>query len=161
MNRPPGRALEEGNMVRIAFLALLLVSLGTGCITMDSTDATRDSNFLITESDDIDEPYEPKGFIRIEKSGWYLFSFFPIVSVTLDELVWELLVPEAKKRGANGVIKFQYELLPPSFWRFVSLGAVPLPDWSSKGIVTGMAVKIEKKGEGKAEDKDREPAERE
>ena len=150
-------------MVRTALFALLLMGLGTGCYVMDSTDATRDPDFFISESNKIDEPYEPMGFVRVEKTGWYLFGQWAIVSVTLDELVWECLVPEAKKRGANGVINLQYELLPPSFWRFVSVGAVPLPDWSSKGIVTGMAVKIKKKEpeKAKAPAGEREPAEKE
>jgi len=123
---------------------LLLCALGTGCVTMDSTDATRDPGFYITESPEIDEQYEPMGFVRVEKSGWSLFAVFPIVSVTLDELVWEHLVPEAKKRGANGVINLKYELHPASFWSMVSLGAVPVPDWSARGVVTGMAVRVAK-----------------
>ena len=120
---------------------------------MHSTDATRDANFYISEADDIEEDFEPMGFVRVEKVGWYIFAMFPIVSVTMDELIWELLVPEAKKRGANGIINLKYEILPPSFWRFESVGAVPLPDWSSKGVVTGMAVKIEdeEKGDNKGD----------
>ncbi|MHC4777157.1 MAG: hypothetical protein ACYTFG_01130 [Planctomycetota bacterium] len=141
-----GRQLEERRMGRAVVFSMLIAVLGAGCVSMDSTDATRDPDFYITESDTIEKPFEPMGFIRVEKVGWYLFALFPIVSVTMDELVWELMVPEAKKRGANGVINLQYELLPPSFWRFESVGAVPLPDWSSKGVVTGMAVKIEDPG---------------
>jgi hypothetical protein len=138
-------------MSRIVIPFLFIVVLGTGCITMDSTDATRDADFYITEADDLEESFEPMGFIRVEKVGWYLFAAFPIVSVTMDELVWELLVPEAKKRGANGIINLKYEILPPSFWRFESVGAVPLPDWSAKGVVTGMAVKIDDEEQGKKE----------
>ncbi|MHC5038789.1 MAG: hypothetical protein ACYTHM_15885, partial [Planctomycetota bacterium] len=93
-----------------------------------------------------DEPYKPLGFIRVEKTGWYLLATFAIFSVTMDELVWDHLVPEAKKKGANGIINLKYELFPASFWRTTSLGAAFLPDWSAKGVVTGMAVKILRKG---------------
>jgi hypothetical protein len=129
-------------MARIIVFYALVGLLSAGCVTLDSTDATRDPEFFITEAPHIDGAYEPMGFIRVEKTGWYLFALFPISSVSLDELVWEILVPEAKKRGANGVINLKYELDPPSFWSAVTLGAAFLPDWSAKGVVTGMAVKI-------------------
>jgi hypothetical protein len=108
---------------------------------VDSTDATRDPGFLITEAQEIPEPYQPLGFIRVEKFGWYLFAAFPVFSVTLDELVWDLLVAEAKERGADGVINLKYEIFSPSFWRFTVLGAAPIPDWSARGLASGMAIK--------------------
>lgn len=126
-----------------ALFAVILV-LCSGCLTIDSTAANRDPNFLITESPDIDEPYEPMGFIRAELFGWYFFAYLPIFSVTLDELIWDGIVAEAKKRGADGVINLKYDLEPPSLWRFTMLGALPFPDWSSKAVATGMAIKRKK-----------------
>lgn len=128
-------------MIRL-LLAGLLAALLAGCVTLDSTDATRDPDFYITESPTTPEPYEPLGFVRVEKTGWYLFAYLPIVSVTLNDLVWGNLVPEAKAKGANGIVNLQYDLRPASFWDVVSLGAAFLPDWSAKGVVTGMAVRF-------------------
>lgn len=127
--------------MKTLMLISIAVAAASGCTCIESTDATRDPDFLITEAPTIDENYKPLGFIRAEKSGWYLLAIFPIVSVSLDELVWEIIVPEARKRGADGIINLKYQIDPACFWRFDLLGAVPLPDWGARGLITGMAIK--------------------
>lgn len=75
------------------------------------------------------------GFISVHTSGFYLLGLIPLVPATLGE-AFSRLALEAKEMAASGVSNVQYEINPPSAFKFSTF---PIPDWSASVWLTGQA----------------------
>ena len=121
-------------------LALTVLFAGsTGCFSYDQADLTRyarEQNFPVS-------PEPPPtgttviGIAHIEQDGFYILGSIPILSVSLQSCLDEM-VKAAKKIGADGMADVCYRINSADVLKF---SVFPLPDWSANIAVTGTAYK--------------------
>ena len=131
---------------RVALLSALLFSLTTGCtvvntVQVPSVPGAPGQDVFVT-SGDITEPHEVVGMMQVHKGGVLLFGNIDVVGTDLETGFKELLIPEVKKRGGDGVVRVRYAMTQYTpFAR--AMGAIffifPLP---SGVTITGQIVKL-------------------
>jgi hypothetical protein len=125
-------------------------ALATGCtvvntVQVPSTPGTAAQGVFVT-SGDIEEPHEVIGMVQVHKGGPLLFGNIDIVGTDLETGFKEVLIPEVKKQGGDGVVRVRYAMTQYTPFARV-MGAIffifPLP---SSVTITGQVVKLKPGG---------------
>jgi hypothetical protein len=97
-------------------------------------------------SGDISEPHEVLGMVQVHKGGVLLFGNIDVVGTDLEAGFKDVLIPEVKKQGGDGVVRVRYAMTQYTPGARV-LGAIffifPLP---SSVTITGQIVKMKPGG---------------
>jgi len=132
--------------MRALLAGSLLVASSTGCtvvntVQVPSTPGTAGSDVFVT-SGDIAEPHEVLGMVQVHKGGVLLFGNIDIIGTDLEAGFKDVLIPEVKKQGGDGVVRVRYQMTQYTPGARV-LGAIffifPLP---SGVTITGQVVKM-------------------
>lgn len=117
-------------------LPILLIS-STACHSVEriSLDQLSTEHRMLLTRADPPTGSETLGFISIHTSGFYLLGFIPMAPATLKD-AFSRLAREASDMSATGVSNVQYEIQPPSPFKFSTF---PIPDWSASVWLTGQA----------------------
>lgn len=129
-------------------LALLLIAASaTGCTTIavatpKSTDPSQPGVFVTQAS--LGTPYESLGPIQATRRGALALGFFDPVGANLQDTLDQVLLPEAAKAGADGVINVRYHAttytLPAKLFGALFF-FLPLP---AEVTITGELVRLKK-----------------
>ena len=130
-------------MTRTILLSLAVIA-ASGCtvvntVTMPAEPGGKD--FFVTAGD-IKEPHDVLGAIQVTRTGVLLLGNFDIIGTDLETGFKDVLIPEAKAMGGDGVVRVRYHMTQYTPWARV-LGVIfffaPLP---SSVIITGQVVKL-------------------
>ena len=113
-------------------LAVAAVLLASGCapaarLLINPTEtAPAVEGFLVTSGDLPPDGYSPLGLVHAERRGLYLLWLAPLIRADLERAVDQVLVGEARRLGADGVINVRvaYETVPSFPTSLVTLGTV-------------------------------------
>jgi hypothetical protein len=133
--------------MRALILASALACV-TGCTMVDkvSVPAVPGGKDFFVTAGDIKEPHEVLGVIQVSRSGPLLFGNIDVVGTDLETGFNEVLIPEAKEMGGDGVVRVRYHM---DQYTIISriVGAIfffaPLP---STVTITGQVVKLKPGG---------------
>ncbi len=123
--------------------ALLLVA-SSGCtivnsVTLPSQPGTGD---VFVTAGDIAQPHDVLGLVQVKRSGVLLFGLIDVVGTDLEAGFRDVLVPEVKKMGGDGVVRVRFQMTQYTGWA-KAMGVlfffVPLP---SSVTITGQVVKL-------------------
>jgi hypothetical protein len=130
-------------MTRTILLSLAVLA-ASGCTVVNTVTLPAvpgGSDFFVTAGD-IKEPHDVLGAIQVTRSGVLLLGNFDVVGTDLETGFKDVLIPEAKAMGGNGVVRVRYHMTQYTPWAR-ALGVLfffaPLP---SSVTITGQVVKL-------------------
>ncbi len=127
-------------------LSALLLAMTTGCtvvntVQVPSVPGAAGQSVFVT-SGDITEPHEVVGMLQVHKGGVLLFGNIDVVGTDLEAGFKDVLIPEVKKQGGDGVVRVRYAMTQYTPLAR-AMGAIffifPLP---SGVTITGQIVKL-------------------
>lgn len=126
-------------MIRPILFAMLL----TGCTVVNTVTLPQPQpGDVFVTSGDITQPHEVLGLIQVQRSGVLLFGLIDVAGTDLEAGFKEVLMPEVKKMGGDGVVRVRYHMTQYTPWAHV-FGVifffVPLPSYV---VITGQVVKL-------------------
>lgn len=125
-------------------LALALGAAATGCTVVDKValPSVPGGNEPFVTAGDLAEPHEVLGAIQVSRSGPLLFGNIDVVGTKLEDGFKDVLLPEIKKMGGDGVVRVRFHQTQYTPIARV-MGAIffvfPLP---STVTITGQVVKL-------------------
>lgn len=130
-------------MIRTILLSVAFLA-ASGCTVVNTVTVPAlpgGSDFFVTAGD-IKEPHDVLGAIQVTRSGVLLLGNFDIIGTDLETGFKDVLIPEARAMGGDGVVRVRYHMTQYTPWAR-ALGVLfffaPLP---SSVTITGQVVKM-------------------
>jgi len=125
-------------------LLSLAVLAASGCTVVNTVTVPSEpggKDFFVTAGD-ITQPHDVLGAIQVTRSGVLLLGNFDVVGTDLETGFKDVLIPEAKAMGGDGVVRVRWHMTQYTPWAR-ALGVLfffaPLP---SSVTITGQVVKL-------------------
>ena len=135
-----GHARRRG----IAAAAVAATLALTGCTAVSKTTLPQrdDPRDVFVTTQDLHQPYESLGLIQVTRRGALAFGFGDPAGTDLEAAVHEMLLPQVRQMGGDGVINVRFsqtDYVLPTRILFAVLFFIPLP---SEVNVSGEVVKL-------------------
>jgi len=132
---PADQSRMQFRMLGLLLASTTALAACTTALDSDLRELLAQQNFPVTQ-DATPADADSIGMFSVTNTGFYLFSFIPMVPTSLQEAL-EAMVHRGREIGGEGIsnVTVHHELTRS----FVSLSLVFLPDWFDSVTVTGTA----------------------